>query len=154
METQVNLNVTYKIIKVKVLSYSVLYNEDILSGKRKPDFVFDISITNNIKFDLKTTEIIASVKVYTDSDKSELAGEIKTLNEFEVINFDEVIKKEENKINIPTNFLATIIGLSISNTRGMMIAKSTGTILENAILPILNPFDIITKISTDQINNP
>ena len=150
MENKNNINISYKLVKVKILSYSVLYFEDIILGKRIPNFTFEISGAQIIREETKTIDVMTTVKVFLEPDKKELAGEIKTLNQFEIFNYNEVLKGKNNTANIPKEFLATILGLSISNTRGMMIAKSTGTILENAILPILNPFDIIKNIFKDQ----
>lgn len=65
---------------------------------------------------------------------------------YTVSNLEECLVENENNEEFLEQLLsATLIGLSYSTSRGIIKTKSANTILEDAMLPILNPWDMVPE---------
>jgi hypothetical protein len=56
---------------------------------------------------------------------------------FEITNFDEVIKKNEEGYSLPKNLLVQLRSLAVGIMRGVLHSKLQGSYLSNAYLPIV-----------------
>jgi hypothetical protein len=102
-------------------------------------FNFNISIESKADAPNKLVFVIVHVEIKND-DHSLILGALSVSCIFEIANFDEVIKIEENgKLNIPQRLIDTLNIISISTTRGMMFSTFKGTFLHGAVLPIIDP---------------
>ena len=145
-----DISITYSIKDCKVLSYSSVYYQPIAEKNFIHDFTFQITTTHSIIPEKKFIQLITEVKIYFDPEKVTQLGDISTVNIFEIKNFDEVVKKDDKGIYLPLQLMAMFVGLSISNTRGMLVAKAAGTCLQNAIIPVLNPTELLKKSIKDK----
>lgn len=102
-------------------------------------FNFNISIESKADAPNKLVFVIVHVKIKND-DHSLVLGALSVSCIFEIVNFDEVIKIEENgKLDIPQRLIETLNIISISTTRGVMFSTFKGTFLHGAVLPIIDP---------------
>lgn len=136
------ISISFKLETVSVLSFSVRNEVQI---KNEKNIVFEIGVANKTNTLKSIVEIIILVKVYSDNSKKNEIGELRTLNTYKVKDLKKLIKSENNKIELPKVLLASIIGISVSTARGILIAKSAGTILSKAVIPVINPTELIEK---------
>jgi len=103
------------------------------------NFNFNISIESKADAPNKLVFVIVNVEIKND-DNSIVLGALSVSCIYEIVNFDEVIKIEENgKLDIPQRLIETLSIISISTTRGVMFSTFKGTFLHVAILPIIDP---------------
>jgi len=103
------------------------------------NFNFNISIESKADAPNKLVFVIVNVEIKND-DNSIVLGALSVSCIYEIVNFDEVIKIEENgKLDIPQRLIETLSIISISTTRGVMFSTFKGTFLHEAILPIIDP---------------
>ena len=62
---------------------------------------------------------------------------------FKVDNLNELVKVEENNTLIDNFLAATIIGMSYSTARGIILERTQGTFFNGAILPVINVGDFL-----------
>ncbi len=102
-------------------------------------FNFNISIESKVDVPNKLVFVIVHVEIKND-DHSLVLGNLSVSCIYEIVNFDVVIKIEENgKLDIPQRLIETLNSISISTTRGVMFSTFKGTFLHGAVLPIIDP---------------
>lgn len=102
-------------------------------------FNFNISIESKADAPNKFVFVIVHVEIKND-DHSLVLGALSVSCIYEIVNFDEVIKIDENgKLDIPQRLIETLNIISISTTRGVMFSTFKGTFLHGAVLPIIDP---------------
>lgn len=138
------VNVTTRIKAIRMADFVCETISDEQQSSLNPDrYSFEQSVNLRIIPVVNQLEIIYSTIVFSDEQKNKKLGEITAIGEFEILNLDE-LKQGENAV-VPTELLAMYVGIMIATVRGMLIVKSAGTILERAIIPILNPMDFFSK---------
>ena len=122
-----------------------------------PDFDFkNISIEFGIK-----TEIIPEKELfildtlvkynYLLDAQSERIVELETTNHFEIKKLKELIDTNESAVfKDNSGILPTLIGISVSSLRGMLVVKTVGTLLSDFPLPLVNPTDIYSRLKDSQ----
>jgi hypothetical protein len=89
-------------------------------------------------FDLK--EIIYVMQVIVNTRKSsEKIGSIKLRCTFHVPNFEEYILNNESGPTLPQDLLYLLNTVVIGTMRGIMFSEFRGTVLNDALLPVLDP---------------
>jgi hypothetical protein len=137
-------NVEMQIRAIELLKES--FNVPAVSNIAITTFNFNIRIESKADAANKLVFVIVHVEIGNE-DHSIVLGEISVSCIFEIINFDEVIRIEENgKYDIPPRLIETLNVVSISTTRGVMFSTFKGTFLHGAVLPILDPKQFITNI--------
>jgi len=102
-------------------------------------FNFNISIESRADAQNKLVFVIVHVEIRNE-DHSLVLGALSVSCIFEIVNFNDVIKIEENgKLDIPQPLIETLNIISISTTRGVMFSTFKGTFLHGAVLPIIDP---------------
>lgn len=140
-------SISFRLISINILSFSIK-NEDV--PKKKLEFVFELGIQTKTDLKKNIMEILTFIKVFSDKSKKIEMGEIRTSNSFLIENMKDVIIIESGKEKIPEMLLASLVGISISNTRGILFARAAGTILANAIVPVINPTELIRSGQKDK----
>jgi len=104
-------------------------------------FEFDVNLEIN-KFKFYTT-----VNFSVQEHPEPLVG-IETEIIFDIPNLSAVVKIEKNEqLQIEDKFLATLAGVCIGTTRGMLAANLKGSAMAKFPLPILNPTEIIENMN-------
>lgn len=89
-----------------------------------------------------------SIVNYSISELNDPIVGIETEIVFEIQNMSSVVKKESNEqIQIENKFLATLAGVCIGTTRGLLAANTKGSPMAKFPLPILNPTEIIENMN-------
>lgn len=122
--------------------------DEFTVAKKLPSKFLDIGlnkehVTFEFSFNIKITPlkdlIIVDLKIiiFAEKEKETLLGQQRSTGKFEVKNLPKVLDTLKGKL--PNLFLANIIGLVLSTSRGFFILKSKQTILQGIMIPILNP---------------
>lgn len=126
-----------KLINIQLDSFKVEVVDKELSAIDSAKFAFEFNLSFN--FDQENPNrinILSNIKIFADQDKSLHLADMDSKGIFEVLDFPQILAEHEG--NIPTVILAMFGGILISTTRGLLILKSKNTIVEGAMLPIVN----------------
>lgn len=83
---------------------------------------------------------------YEIDDVSEPVIELETEIIFKIKNLLDVVRfKKDNELEVNDNFLATIAGVCIGTTRGVLATNTKGNPLAKFPLPILNPTELLSR---------
>lgn len=78
----------------------------------------------------------------TDPDIKPQAGSLTTECFFQIAGLDELLHSKPNE-PIPQLIAVTAVSIAYSTTRGLLTAKASGTFLEGAVLPIVQPAKLL-----------
>lgn len=103
------------------------------------NFNFNINLESKADATNKFLFVIVSVDIRSE-DQNHILGSIAVSCIYSIVNFDEVVKIEDDgKLDIPQPLVEILNSISISTTRGVMFSTFKGTFLHNAFLPIVDP---------------
>ncbi|MGB4848841.1 MAG: helix-turn-helix transcriptional regulator [Saprospiraceae bacterium] len=117
---------------------------------RPPSISPDLTILKyHIKFEYRIDKekklvfIIVHVRIITFPAEAEV-GKLVVSHIYEIADFDQVIDlKEDDKFSIPQGLTNILNDISLSTTRGVMFSTFKGTFLHHALLPVVNPKQIM-----------
>ena len=136
--------VQVKLLKVRELSFSCT---DIVNDLDNSVIEKDLHIEIGFDFQIKKESnefIIGTFIQYLFKKDEILKYENQTI--FIVLNIDQVVTTENDKLNIKDEFLISLLSVVIGTTRGMMIKNTMGKKINEFPLPILNPKELIDNI--------
>lgn len=136
MEPTKNMNVVWRFQAFDLVSFNVEERSVDAKEVHSNKINFEVNIDIQIADALKKIVLICSVQIFSDEKKKDLLGTIRTKGEYIIENFQEV-KTEGN--GIPIQIMASLVGIQVSTTRGMLKLLSKGTVFEQSIIPIINP---------------
>lgn len=143
---------TFRIKHISTLEFSIknISNDETFLND---NFSFDIAPQLFIGSD-KTIGFNTIINVFSKGNP-DLVCTLHTQIIFEIINFEDFIDpNNSNSLSIPDQLIQTLLSITISTSRGILSAKTEGTILKNAYLPVLNPTGFKIAGTNIQINNP
>jgi hypothetical protein len=142
------VGITIGIKEIKLLHYeSTTRLQDIKKQLPNDAYEFQFDLQWNVVEVEKLFNSIISVTLYEKQSietKVELVS-MKVLMSFAVINYEEVIKKENGLTLIPDQLIAVTAGIVVSTARGMFALNVKDSIVNNAIIPIINPQVFLPK---------
>lgn len=94
----------------------------------------------------KLVSINTHVDIFQEDKKTKL-GAITVNCTFLIANYKDFFNKELNKTSLPDKVIETLNIIAISTTRGVMYSQFRGTMLHNAILPLVNPQELSKSLS-------
>lgn len=100
------------------------------------NYNYDFTINFNISKSEAKIETTLTVVICADKTQSKKIGKIVATGTYLLKELDEILNQQKG---IPNDILTIFMGSLISTTRGMLLIKSKGTILEGAIIPLINP---------------
>lgn len=108
--------------------------------RKESQITFDYDISLNITLDPEKKHSIhyMSVSVNSKKDNKKIAS-VSIACLFEIANFDNLVLSDQNELALPqslSNLLNTVV---IGTLRGIMYSEFRGTLLDDAILPVLDP---------------
>ena len=102
-------------------------------------FSFEIKTEIQLNDENKFVIVIISIKILNEGKDAQL-GSLATSNVFYIDNYSKVVSHDaEGKAILPELFITTLNSISLSTTRGVMWSTFKGTMLHDAILPIIDP---------------
>lgn len=136
-EQKLEIGFRFKSFKILKLEYYEPRNirEDV-------QIDFNLNARLNIDLDHDLILVTLGVNTVTKADNPEKIGFIEVVYLFEVLELKK-LQRDDKKLWLPDQFTATLIGLSISTTRGIILTKFSGTILEKIIMPVIDPRKLV-----------
>lgn len=141
-----NITFTFSLKDIIIPHYSINIPLNFVLPVSPTD-QFPIEIGTGIIFDENQKVIVINlhIKIYSDSKKNILLSDLNTQTVFEISNFSEVVvKKSESEFIAPDIVLHTLLGISLSTTRGIFMEKNSGNFLHKVFIPIVKPADLLT----------
>ena len=133
------LDMKFQIKGVEVLNIELTQPPKKLPAK--VTFNFNVSIKHKINPQKKIVLVLVGVNMFHEN-KENLLGKILVNCVYLIENFDEIVQeKESQKFYFTKEITDLLNSISISTTRGVMASVFRGTVLHNAILPVINPQD-------------
>jgi len=144
MDKKQKNNIKIRFESFKILDFS--HNEPAIENLNLAKTDFQMNFRTGFKADKKESTVSVRLKVEIQLKHTELipVGNADVEFTFKAIGLDKLFI-DEQEISIPAEFLTTLISLSYSTTRGIILAKGAGTILEKAIIPIIDPHKLLPK---------
>lgn len=106
-------------------------------------FTVDLDMTFSLEANLVKSDFKINVETKSENEK-EATGSFEFVFLFEVENLDELaISGEENDLEIDSGLSNAIASISYSTSRGILMTRFNGTALENFILPIIDPNELV-----------
>jgi hypothetical protein len=141
------IEVTFGIIDCKCVSFNftdfAINNTNAIPNDK---YEFGLNINLNVdEISKKITIRISSFLVNNSSDKKEVIANIESINEFNVVNLNDVIIKSANGNALPNQVLTQFFAIAVSNLRGMYAVKLDGSLYSNAVLPIIDVSKLLIK---------
>jgi len=121
------------------------FNDDNLKINIGLNFSF------NLAKELLGCHITISYEYVSDSDEVIFKLlDYKGVFEFEVHNLAKIVSVAENGSTVfPNHLLAIVTGVSVSTSRGIIIAKTAGSFINKFYLPILHPDDLVKNFQNN-----
>lgn len=136
--------VDFKIIKGQIES-PFEFDESFVKGH---DFNISFETSINIKEKLVKADFIVSIKTQSDKNNSEEAqGNFHFVFIYYIKNINDLIdnngKKNPKSLKVDSSLGNALAAITYSTSRGILMTRFQGTSLENFILPVINPNDLI-----------
>lgn len=132
---EITLNMRFK--DIKVIKFSQFDFEEKLTPSKSPFIEFQTNCQFRAIEEQNLLTCLISVKLVLLETKEDFA-ELKVECFFEITPFNDVIKKVENRFDIPNGLLVNIATLSVSTVRGILFEKLKGTIVEKEVYPLID----------------
>lgn len=125
--------------------YQIKAIELLESGLNTPDeplaenstFKFDINLEHRLNNEKKLIIVVSSINIKLEKNDV-LYGHLKSSCVFNVLNWEEFNDSESEQLNFSPDFLSQLNSITISSARGLLFSTFRGTVLHNAILPIID----------------
>ena len=126
-----------KLRGIELLNVSLIRLEH--TSKNLSTFLYNVRIVQDIERNKKLVFIIVHVDIHSTEEKKDV-GSLSVSHIYELANFEEVVTiLDEHNFKLSESVNDILNSISISTTRGVMFSTFKGTLLHNAILPIVNP---------------
>ncbi|MDP1801851.1 MAG: hypothetical protein Q8L81_10895 [Bacteroidota bacterium] len=101
--------------------------------KGKVQYQFDVGL--NADSMKKEITIFLKITFFAEPEKSNNLGHLTTTCIFSIANFEEMLVDSK----VPNIVLASLLGINISSARGALKVLAVNTLLEDCLIPIINP---------------
>jgi len=138
-EQEKKININFGIKEISTLKFS-LNNVPGVADITKGDVQFQIVPRSFINYEYSIVGFEIAVNISFEKNGRNNICELITRSSFEVNNLQEFVPPEKkDNPDLPMNFMQTLLSISLSTTRGILAAKTEGSILSGICMPILNP---------------
>lgn len=143
------INLSVKILNIKLDDYKIVdvVPAIIVNKLNKEKIQFEFNIEMNTNLIKKNIHIVLTTQLFADEEKKINLGYIKSSGDFEVLNIEDITKGFDGKV--PNVIFANFIGVLLSTTRGFLILKSEGTIIEGVYMPMMNPMNFFPQTTVE-----
>ncbi|GEM_PF-1489465 len=147
-------DVSIKILEINEVAFSMKpLSEDINKLEFEKNLLYGLGFNLNIDLKSNTFKIrtLVNYAVYTVNNII-VSSEVEVV--FLVKNLTKVVSTDEQtkEMHIRNEFLATLIGVCIGTSRGILSTKTKGTPFAKVPLPIINSQDVVLKMKDSQIS--
>jgi hypothetical protein len=128
-------NITISVKRVKDIFFSI--NEQLFIPD--PDKIVKIELGERLGFNLEGNLVNFILRIYFHYlNEPEILVDIQVQNLFEISNLKQFMNKEEIMI-LPPKLITSIIGMSVSHGRALLLKNTAGTKWEDIVPPVTNP---------------
>lgn len=143
---RLNLN-KIRLVNVNILGINIYSPNNITStDKNLVGFGFGFEVDEGLNQKEKLAKLILKfeiIAVLSKKAKQESKGTFNFEYIFHIENMEEYVIKRKREFLVKNVLGANLLGISYSTSRGLIIAKTKGTFLENAFLPIIHPDELV-----------
>lgn len=143
-EKKVNIN--FGISKISILDYCIESSKINIDPSETIKFTFNFELGFGINREKETLNFLLNIKAIPQSQGDIVVGFLKTEMQFFIKNIEKFLLSDEPKIDLPDMFMATLVGLVISTSRGIWASKVMGTKLESIIMPLVDPNELLKNL--------
>lgn len=144
------LKLEFALASFRVLRYTYAEPPPPLEKSKNGHFEFEITVSADKSKKTISIKLAVKLKISTESDSYE-ACQIETESTFKIRKFSHLFK--DDSVKLPKDFLITLASIHYSTTRGALIAKGAGSIVDRFVMPVVNPKDLMRGGKTIT-NNP
>ncbi|HEY5535171.1 MAG TPA: hypothetical protein VIL99_09595 [Ignavibacteria bacterium] len=142
----------FQIKGIFVTNFNLNLCDEFIKADQKTErgfnnYTFEVTCINNVAVPDNILNIEVVIKIFLDVEKKVILGSLKIGNVFSINNLKTYYDEKNNVLNLPPDIEASLIGISLSHARAILLAKCAGTFLQNAVLPILDPKAFIKKLN-------
>lgn len=140
-------NIAFKVLRVKDISF---WANETFYDPKYPANKTQVRVNCELKFNTDANYVIIElnpVYIYEYPDKEvkeHIFASITVHNAFEVNDVKSLVK--DDQLYLPTQFLVTLMGISISHTRALFSKNIDGTAFNGIVLPLIDPLDFSKQI--------
>jgi len=146
--------VSYRLVSIQEREFLSPYLPEELRAhfdKNSLGFTFNFSF----RWDLEKESFrIALVIRYTYEGRADILMRFGLEIAFEVKNLNQYFDNKANEFSFPGEFLAILVGITLSTARGMIASRTSGAFINQFYIPILDPSkiakDLIVSDQTDE----
>jgi hypothetical protein len=142
------INLSLRILNIQLKDFNalkILPPELAEIGIIKDKVQFEFNVESRLEIEKGRIGINLNVSFFAEEEKKTNLGNLESSGDFEVLNMSDIVKDFDGKI--PNVILATLIGIVISSSRGFLVLKSVGTLMEGIIMPVINANSFFPKES-------
>lgn len=146
-ETEEILTENIHLLKVRTIAGFINQSDDIdeddISG-----FESNFSFSTAYSIESKRIKNILEVKIQAIGKEKKIELEAGYTLEFvfKIDNFEDLSKiQDDGTVKISVHLAATLAGICYSTLRGIVLEKTQGTLLSTVILPVINPYSLLTN---------
>ena len=107
------------------------------------NYTFEVTCVNTAMIPENLVNIQVDVRVFLDPEKKTQLGLLSLSNLFSVNDLIRFADEKTKTYQLPEQYEVTLISISLSHSRAILLAKCAGTFLQNALLPIMDPKDFV-----------
>ena len=147
----------------------VSYNEPDITIRRIKEFGFYIhefliqdptvpvqfEMALQLSFTIETNTVYMMVRVYQhyqDAPADQIIADLQVQNIFEISGLYH-FQSGPSQLILPQNLIIGLVSLSVSHTRALMALRTTGTALQEILIPVVNPAEIAKQFFPEMFVN-
>lgn len=140
----------FNLIRIHNPQFSITQTEPI--GKEPPKgfpIKLDFSVGTAFSMENKIAKIDVELKCAIENNPK-INASLKTIYNFKIENLEDFLVKDDI-INIPEYFTVAMVGIALSTTRGIWFEKTSGTLFNNVIFPLVDPSKLAASENKETI---
>jgi hypothetical protein len=130
--------VEFGIQEIQILQFSLDSSPQHQALDPKHPYTFEINAGGLVDSSLKLLGVNFNVKIFAIPQKEDKVCELTLRMSFKIVNFEEVVRMDGDKVDVPDLVMQHLIAVTLSTTRGILFEKLQGSFLSQIILPIFN----------------
>ncbi len=117
---------------------------DLDINKIRIQFGFQVEQSTEENIFILNVQVVYAYPINKDE---KVLVDLKTTNHYEIQDLQSLVKYSKGEFQDITGLLPTLLGISIGTLRGILLVKTTGTILADFPLPVVNATDLCKSVT-------
>ena len=134
---------------IGIMDLIVTTSDDFRNEPKVPhhhSFSIGKNIAHNISKKSARYQLFFVIEAMNEEDQPiGITASISIEFHYEIENLHDNIKEENDEISLNTNLVGTILGMSYSTSRGIILEKLQNTLMGGIILPCIDPYKVLTE---------